>query len=1308
MLSNKAERKGTVSGGRQCALLSGVYGGGADVLSRILAHLGADQAGEPGDFASRLKALNREILESAGFDECSIEPLHDGWYASMRHAEFHKRAVELVDWAFASSSLFVLKDDAITHLVPFWCTVLKACDIDPVVIDFFEEPARFADDFSQSFGMGEELARAVWLARVLECEQASRGVVRAQLTHDALVEDWEGALARLSQTLGIPWPAWSQRVRKAIVGELVSDDQGTSGRALRKAPQADQLASWVQAAQGVLWQWAQSGEDDEGRAQLDQIRASFEEAQTPLGLAFAAVAEMGEKLRLQTQVADELAAQVAGLQHQSTAMLAIAPPATTGDDGDRFAAFTPTDRIESARLESRWEKVFRTRIHEAEILSEKNGVLQAAIERLKAKVEELEVALAKAREEVERLRLTEITGKAELASTRSEVADLRKSQSGLRKSLDEVKKSLAEERKRASRLQAQGADREAEIRQLEDALMARAAGAAAPSPPKIGDSVKSLLLHLTPKARKKMLRHQRLRQLVLESGMFDASFYASRYPDVVAAGADPLDHFITLGGAEARHPGPSFNSKWYLNENADVRSSGVNPLVHYLEHGRDEGRRRRALAGLANGDGARAEASAAPKSEPQRSVAQASASPPRVKASASELEETWRPRTGGWKSMLSSDHDRLSSVVPLDKLGLEPEARALAVGDKVVAVLAGDTPEAAFARIALFAAMRPAMSPAMSPAMTVAGDPIEEAAPHVLLADHGCGLELIADGWFDSGSGLSLRMSSGFSGVARVFQAGDDDCLHCVADTMLGGGEADCIEVRTVDPLAPLLVVLARPDGALVESAVVPFPSLLRGGLHYGELALLETAPGSMATLAEYSQTLVLEWLGWEQGPDSFAIRRVEIDMRGASGTEPIFRPVLLSSIARHFGLAVRALDGSYAPQRSQLVSDLEAVGSAGAGRENASCTLVIPCDSVPSIYGLVARRMPHELSQSRFAVVDAATARPLADISVPFDEGLALFQHSEMPAHAPYVASSGGREAGSGAPAFPLAVRHYNRLAWQAAPLMPVSPDRELPMAIDKGLDKAISVIIDVGQSSADLVNCLAALERQIGSERLEIILVGWPDDAPLPSCELKIHTVDGEGLTPAGRLNAAAQISAADRLMFLAPSVLLSDPRITAVLSRLADRPATASVACALVTEMHDEGEAKVHSAGYFPTRVSLLGEPVFDLSQFDITKTMPAATFPVVANHAKCVLYDATTFRSLGGFDQQRFPMAMHDLDLGFRALAAGKANLCTSLVRAAVDEAALGADFPDPLAHRSVRPADWQFLFARVTAVRELWR
>lgn len=1310
MFSVRAQEEGAVSGGRRCVLLAGVHAadgkGGAEALSRILVHLGVDQGGDAADFADRLKALNQAILESAGFEECSIEPLHAGWYASLRHAEFHERAVELVGSAFGSSALFVLKDNAIGRLVPFWQGVLKACGVEPVVIDFFEDPARFAAGFSHTFGVGGEAARTVWLARVIESEQASRGLVRAQLTRKALLDDWEAALSRLSEALGVAWPAWSARVRRAIVEELARAGTDAADAPLRKLPQADQLGRWVQEAQGVLWQWADEGEGDAGRARMDALRANFEDARESLGPAFAALAEMGQELRLQRRVADDLLARVAELRRN---------PAPTGDGADRhgtLAELAPAgDRHNDParaegdsqrKVEARWEQVFKARLQASEILAEQNGVFQATIKRLTAEIGELKSRLAEAKADVERLRLVEIAQKAEMTSARSEISKLQQSQNSLNK-------SLVDAQKRVSALRNEAASREATIEKLQNALLARAAAGGPPA--EAGSrargfslSPKSLLLYLKPKARKQKQRHEQVRQMVLASGLFDAGFYAARYPDVVAAGADLLDHFITYGGAEGRHPSQSFNSRWYLNEYPDIRASGLNPLVHYLEHGRDEGRRRRSLVDAAAASTERAEAAAAPTSDPQGALGQAVAPPPDMRAETSELEGTWRPRVGGWKALLASDADRRSPVVSLDELAQQADAHTVAVGDRVVALFAGDTPRAAVDRIALFAAMQPGGAASV----TVAGEQASDMAPHRLLAQAGCGLGLLADGWCDSESGLTLRMSNGFAGVARVFQVDGDGSLHCVADAVLGGGEADCVDVGILDPLAPLLVVLATRGGALVDSVVVPFPSLLRGGLHYGELAVIETAPGSMATLAEYSQMLVLEWLGWDEGPDRFAIGQVEIDMRGASGTEPIFRPALLSSIARHFGITIRAREGSYPPQREQLVAIVDQAGRASAAREDTPRSLVLPSDAVPSIYALVARRMPHDLALSRFAVVDSATARPQADISLPFDAGLAGFQHAEMPAHAPYVASSVERETGSGGSVFPLAVRHYNGLAWEVDPLIPVSPDCDMPMEQGLGITQAVTVVIDAGQDPDVLANCLAALENQIGAERLDVILAGWPEDMPLPGCELPVRAIDARDATRAGRLNAAAQLSQSPRLLFLAPSVLLSDPRTAATLSRLADRPGTASVACALVTELHDDGEARVHSAGYYPTRVSLHGEPVFDFDQVDIARAMPAATFPVVANHAKCVLYDAAVFRSLGGFDAQHFPMAMHDLDFGFRALAAGHQNLCTTLVRAAVDEAASSADFPDPLAHGSVRPADWQSLLDRVTVVRELRR
>lgn len=72
--------------------------------------------------------------------------------------------------------------------------------------------------------------------------------------------------------------------------------------------------------------------------------------------------------------------------------------------------------------------------------------------------------------------------------------------------------------------------------------------------------------------------------------LFDPEYYLSNNPDVAAAGADPLAHFIQHGGIEGRDPHPLFDSSWYLERNPDVAAVGDNPLLHYLAHGWKEGR----------------------------------------------------------------------------------------------------------------------------------------------------------------------------------------------------------------------------------------------------------------------------------------------------------------------------------------------------------------------------------------------------------------------------------------------------------------------------------------------------------------------------------------------------------------------------------------------------------------------------------------------------------------------------------------------------------------------------------------------
>ena len=99
----------------------------------------------------------------------------------------------------------------------------------------------------------------------------------------------------------------------------------------------------------------------------------------------------------------------------------------------------------------------------------------------------------------------------------------------------------------------------------------------------------SALVNMRRRVRERATRRRNY-ALIVESGLFDASWYRERYPDVASAGIDPLVHYLTAGGFEGRVPHPDFDGAFYLASNPDVAAAGVNPLVHYVTAGRAEGR----------------------------------------------------------------------------------------------------------------------------------------------------------------------------------------------------------------------------------------------------------------------------------------------------------------------------------------------------------------------------------------------------------------------------------------------------------------------------------------------------------------------------------------------------------------------------------------------------------------------------------------------------------------------------------------------------------------------------------------------
>ena len=70
---------------------------------------------------------------------------------------------------------------------------------------------------------------------------------------------------------------------------------------------------------------------------------------------------------------------------------------------------------------------------------------------------------------------------------------------------------------------------------------------------------------------------------------FDTDWYLARYPEVAAAGVNPLLHFVRWGATRRLSPGPSFDTNG-ISTVSGRGGAGINPLAHFLEWGLGEGR----------------------------------------------------------------------------------------------------------------------------------------------------------------------------------------------------------------------------------------------------------------------------------------------------------------------------------------------------------------------------------------------------------------------------------------------------------------------------------------------------------------------------------------------------------------------------------------------------------------------------------------------------------------------------------------------------------------------------------------------
>lgn len=661
--------------------------------------------------------------------------------------------------------------------------------------------------------------------------------------------------------------------------------------------------------------------------------------------------------------------------------------------------------------------------------------------------------------------------------------------------------------------------------ELAEARRQLALAKAAPTPiaMRIADKVSrgmQQLLRRVPGVGKRLERNRLRRELdvITSSELFDPDWYLETYPDIAVAGLDPAMHYLTSGWLETRDPGPDFSTSGYLKANSDVARSGGNPLLHYIEHGMSEGR--------SVGIGVH----------------------PQVRRSTEKF-------------------DPPASCILLPLTAAKPVQWR-----RVHAITRAQTDRVSLGDIVIGSALGSSevLAPALSRFSRLIGTTVQptSVAAQAAVPQTGAALPQLADCWFVRELTIRMRWSGSPATprVVRVLQWTAAEGLRLVGEGLVAA-TIDFIDLELYTAFHPLLFVFTTPDGEIVGGDVLAFPSLCRGGQHYGELGLPRAdGTGLAEDFAAHSRSLEDAWLALRASDAQPLLRAIQVDLSASDGSEPVLQNEMQAWLADILQIEltkpvppatgddkVAAFLTDKAVSRPPQCPDL---------RRNALATLVLPAVCVPTIAILVS------------SAIDAVPSEAAASVSVicveddPALGGLAAMLPSDcqnFEAARPAAGAVFWPQLVGACPPAGLAggVRPNSDLGADARLLEPTS--RGTALVGPKPRMAPISVVLVPDQWSEDaLASALQALRNQSGADIVEICCLGQGLERATAMVEAAVS------FPVQARPDAASLLSGiqGDLVLYIGGGVILHDPRALAALADLALAGSTAAAACPILS--------------------------------------------------------------------------------------------------------------------------------------------
>ncbi len=269
-----------------------MHRGGTSALSRVASLLGAAGPAHPvppGPDNPRgfwepqsVVRLNDEALLLGGSHWADWTTFEPGRLPPDLQDALRPRMAAALRAEYGGAGLFVLKDPRLSRMLPLWLPVLTppALPAAPCALVALRHPAAVAASLAARNGFPARLSLLLWLRHMLDAERGTRGIARAVVSYDALLQDWRGTMAQAGARLGLDWPAGLDAPAACIDAFLDPALRHTPPDAAPNTTLAGSAYAevWTRHAWTALHALETDGESPAALDTLDRVRAQFDDA----------------------------------------------------------------------------------------------------------------------------------------------------------------------------------------------------------------------------------------------------------------------------------------------------------------------------------------------------------------------------------------------------------------------------------------------------------------------------------------------------------------------------------------------------------------------------------------------------------------------------------------------------------------------------------------------------------------------------------------------------------------------------------------------------------------------------------------------------------------------------------------------------------------------------------------------------------------------------------------------------------------------------------------------------------------------